>query len=403
MKRTTLLVAATSMSLLLAACQGNTLFSNGSSASPPTDVKVVAGDSRVTVTWTAASNVDYWLFYAPGASVTPDNWGFLGGKTVMNASSPTVVTGLTNGTTYSFTVNGRIDKGPGGAGSTAIAVVPRLAGGIWTAGALLGNSLNGAAYGSAFVAVGDGGVMYSSTDGMTWKALTNPAAPSKLNAAIYGGIYVAAGANGVILYSSDATTWTQAPSNPLNEFTALAGSGAGYLAVGKAGVISTSSNGQTWTAPTTLGGGVNLNGAIYGNSKWVVVGDAGTILTSADALTWTAVASGTPSKLTSVTYGLNAATGAALFVATGAAGALLTSADGVTWTARATPTTNNLNSVVYGRQFIAAGDSGTVLTSTDGVNWQAQTSGTVGNLNAIAFNAYGYTAVGASGTNLTAY
>lgn len=90
-----------------------------------------------------------------------------------NAVSPMVVSNLTNGTLYSFTVNGRIDGGPGGTGSPAVTAIPRLAGGIWVVGTPIGSTnINGIAYGTFFVAVGDSGALFTSTDGINWVAPT---------------------------------------------------------------------------------------------------------------------------------------------------------------------------------------------------------------------------------------
>ena len=60
----------------------------------------------------------YWLFYAPSTSITSTDWiNIPGSRALLNVTSPYVVTGLANGYTYSFTVNGRNGDGPGGAGN----------------------------------------------------------------------------------------------------------------------------------------------------------------------------------------------------------------------------------------------------------------------------------------------
>ncbi len=406
MKRFNRLIAAATASLLLAGC-GN--FSNkGSSANPPTDVNVVPGDGVITVTWTMTSNVQYWLFYAPTNLITKANWTTVGGKALIGSRSPTVISGLANGTIYSVMIDGRIDGGPGGTASPSISAVPRLAGATWTVGAPLAAglyNLNGETYGSVFVAVGDSGQMFSSPDGTTWTPLANPTAPVNLNAAVYyGGNYLAAGASGIMLFSSDAVTWTQkAIGNTTNDLTALASNGSGaYVAVGKSGTIVFSTDGQNWNAPITAPGGTDLYGVTFGNGLWVAVGSGGTLLTSPDAVTWTIVTSNTSTNLQGVTFGVNSTTGTNLFVAVGAAGTLVTSPDAVTWTAPAPSTAINLNAVTYGGQFVAVGDAGGVFTSTDGTNWQVQASGTGNNLNAVAHSATGYSAVGVGGTNLFA-
>jgi hypothetical protein len=397
-------LAAVMVSFLLAGCNQ---WSKGSSAAPPTDVKAVPGDGVIVVTWTMASNVEYWLFYGPTPGITTTNWTDpgRGAQVIRGATSPAVFSGLVNGTTYSFTINGRTDGGPGGDGSPSISAVPRLAGAAWTVGGPIAglSDLHGVTYGAVLVAAGAGGALLSSPDGTTWTAPTNPAFPANLNAVLYGGNYLAAGAGGVMLFSADATTWIQeAVGNTANELTALASNGSGgYVAVGKGGTIVFSTDGQTWSAPITAAGGVDLYGVTYGNGMWIAVGDVGTLLTSADGTTWIAGASNTVLKLKGVTHGVSSSTGTNLFVAVGAAGTVIASSDGVTWTALPPITGSDLNAVTYGRQFVAVGDTGSIFTSTDGTSWQVQTSGTSSNLNAVTPTPSGFFAVGAAGTNVS--
>jgi photosystem II stability/assembly factor-like uncharacterized protein len=310
-------------------------------------------------------------------------------------------------------VNGRINGGPGGPGSPSISIVPRLAGASWSAGsASLGTgTIRGATFGATFVAVGDAGAVFTSTDGKSWTAITLPTS-SILYAATYGGSYVAVGQGGIVFTSADAVTWSPQTSGTTIDLYALATTGGSYyVAVGQAGTILYSSGGATWTLPTTspASAAENLTGVVYGGGRFVAVGDQGSILTSTDGgVNWTSQSQASP--LYAVAYGVDTTQtpNVAMFVAVGAAGAVLTSTDGTTWTAQAPISTSALRSVTYGRQFIAVGDTGVVYTSTDGVNWQPQVSSTTNNLLAIAHNSvagapFGYVAVGTSGTNLTAY
>jgi len=388
--------------LLLASC-GN-VFNKGSSAPAPTDVALLPGDGAVTVTWTMAPNVQYWVFYAPASFISEDTWtSIVGAKALINVSSPTVVTGLTNGTTYSFMVNGRVNNGPGGPASPSLSAVPRLAGATWIAGTpLCGGTciLNGETRGSVYVTVGTGGNMFSSPDGVLWTPLANPAPLIDLSAVTYGGNYVAVGTGGLTLFSSDAINWTQQSSGTVNALTAVASNGAGtYVAVGTSGTIITSTGGQNWTAANSVPVSTDLYGVAYGtvngNGVWIAVGSGGTLLTSPDAFNWSTASSNTTSPLKGITFGAN------LFVAVGAAGTIISSPDAVGWTVA--PTVNvDLNAVTYGAQYVAVGAAGGVFTSTDGINWQSQTSGTSSNLNAIAHAGTAYSAVGADGVNLTA-
>src|SRR5205809_142854 len=76
---------------LLAACGG------GSKADPPPSVQALAGDLSVTLTWQAESGVEYWVFYAPDPSISPDNFVTVpGSKVLRNVNSPQTIVGLVN-------------------------------------------------------------------------------------------------------------------------------------------------------------------------------------------------------------------------------------------------------------------------------------------------------------------
>lgn len=396
MKPVRLAVAFLAATLLAAGCG-----KKGAPADPPSDVVVVAGDTRFTVTWTMVPNVEYWLFYAPAPEITKDNWNLLpGARLVRPAYSPAVITGLTNGTSYAFMIDGRIDGGPGGDTTPSTSVVPRPAGGTWTPGTSLGTmQLRGIAYGAQFVAVDDAGDIRSSPDGVAWTQQTSPAAGTALNSALYfSGNYLAAGAAGTIVRSTDVTNWTKLTAATGNELYALSGGGT-YLAVGASGTILRSSDAQNWTTASSSGAvGQHLYDAAFANGRYVAVGQTGTILTSTDADNWTAVTPAvTGDDLRSVAWGANT------FVAVGSNGTLVTSPDGATWSAQNAFGTDTLTSVAYASQFVAVGVGGVVYTSADGLTWQAQTSGTAESLFAVVPGNFGYTAVGANGTNLVSH
>ncbi|WP_196804301.1 autotransporter domain-containing protein [Lysobacter sp. HA18] len=85
----------------------------------PTSASAVAGDAQATVSFTAPSNTG-------GAAVT----GYTvtsapGGFTASGASSPIVVSGLVNGTAYTFTVTATNTAGAGAASAPSNAVTPK--------------------------------------------------------------------------------------------------------------------------------------------------------------------------------------------------------------------------------------------------------------------------------------
>ncbi len=407
------------------------LGSGGSSAPPPNNVVVTAKDSKVVVTWDMVPGVQYWIFKANATGVTPQNCSSMPlCTTSINVTSPATISGLYNGYIYSFSINGRMNGGAGGAGSPSVQAIPRPAGATWTVGTAQGaNALRGVAYGNGkFVAAGDGNTLLSSTDGITWAALTSPAAAgTNLSAVNYNASparHFVAGAGGAILQSADAAvTWTSLTSNTTNPLYALTNNGTGFVvAVGAGGTITTTADsGTTWTVQNS-GTANPLYGVTYGYDStngvyaFVAVGAAGTVRYSTDGVTWTTKnpTSNTAADLKSVTYGA----AAGIFVAVGTGGTVISSTDGITWTPQtaanstspiSSVSTATLNSVTYtaGRRFIAVNDAGNVFYSeylTPAVWTRATvTPATASPIYSVTPGGLlDYSAVGAAGLNLYA-
>src|SRR5450759_3843139 len=130
MTRLLVFIAAMTAISLLADCSNQ-----GKSANAPAALQATEGDTSVVVSFFMDPGVDYWVFYAPSSSLTSTNFNTVpGGKVITNAVSPQVVAGLTNGTTYYFTINGRTNNGPGGPGTALVSATPRIAGDSWNLG-----------------------------------------------------------------------------------------------------------------------------------------------------------------------------------------------------------------------------------------------------------------------------
>ena len=413
MKKVAALVASLVLALLAAGCG-----SSGSSADYPKDFKVEAGDGAVIITWTEEPDVVYWLFWGRGPNITTTNWTTSLGTAVPGVTSPRVITGLTNGQTYSFTINGRKDGGPGGEGAPTQAVVPQFAGGNWRVGEPMGTGRLGGVSGGlspttyVTMALGENGTIYSrARDGVTTNP-TNPTAPAQLNGIAYGTAgWVAVGANGTSVAALDGITWeskaTGVTANLLGITTSSLG---GYVATGAGGTILLGSIGAAWTIVTASGTTSDLYAAAYGSGRYVAVGAAGTIVTSEDGLTWTVTPSGTTNDLRGVAFASittttdGVATTTSHYVAVGKAGTVLHSTDGLAWTVLAPVVgANDLNAVIYGGQFVAVGSAGGIYTSPDGLAWTPRPSGTTADLTSVTRTQTGYTAVGTAGTIVSSF
>lgn len=391
--RAYLLVLASA--LLLAACGGS---SAPSTPAPPVGgLSVVAGDSQVTVSWKETPGVEYWIFAAPNSpNLSLNNWLATAGSTYrLKVTSPYVVTGLTNGTPYSFFMTGRTNTGPGGDATPTVAATPRLAGSDWASSSTLNTGTpTGLTYGSyldiasntvlyTYLAVGNGGKMFRAADFNTWTAIT-PVVNVNLHAAEYSfAKFIAVGAGGTTLYSTDSKIWTQSTKITPQNLNAIAANGSLAIAVGDNGAIVTSKDAITWTVATSVPSTSNLYGISYTSAgNWVAVGAGGTILTSGDGLTWTAQKSGSSADLKGVGSMTNFTNNVTSyqFVVVGANGTILSSPDAVSWTAQSANTKANLNALSTTNQFLAVGSEGTVLISMDGITWKSQASQTTANL-----------------------
>lgn len=164
----------------------------------------------------------------------------------------------------------------------------------WTMGALPAGStpLHGVIAGNRLVGLGEGGHLYSSTDGKSWSALTTITSVGTLNAGAYGNSrYVAVGDKGYIAASGDSVAWLAGQvvvvgGAPIN-LHGVAWTGTMFVAVGDNGLITTSKDGSAWTKPATsaVSGPLRSVAASTGG-EIVIVGDNG-IETSEDGVHWT--------------------------------------------------------------------------------------------------------------------
>ena len=287
------------------------------------------------------------------------------------------------------------------------------------------NGLNAIANnGTTAVAVGDGGTIRSSIDGITWSTRTVPEFASNI-------------------YFQDIT-WDG------SKFIAV-GTDYNFTINGWVSVIYTSSDGATWTR-RLLGttSGTELRAVSYGSSHYIAVGDSGTVLRSTDGTTWNTI---TISGITTSQSFEGVAWNGSLYVITGYTGSnggvkVFSSPDGSTWTDRSTgagvDTWQDLRKIKWlNDRFIASGwysglrtsiDNGQTFTTTrihreenpamaygdgiyftagidqdnsnadidvlsmNGVSWFSQAAPTTDNRNSATFFKHTFITVGANGS-----
>ncbi|HXF45291.1 MAG TPA: hypothetical protein VNK91_04145 [Burkholderiaceae bacterium] len=423
---------ALAAALVVAACGGN-----GEPAPAPTGVAATVGDGIVTVSWNDDPGVQYWLFVSANSGLTTENFNqFPDTRVLRNARSPTSLCGYPNGRTQYFTLNGRIDGGPGGPGSPTLAATPRAAGASWNAGAALAADLAGVGYAplttctatalpsGIFVAVGPNAAIFSSTDGRNFTARSAPAGfAADLNAvAAYtaslnnpsapNSKIVAVGAGASALVSSDGVTWTVGSAYNAGSpaWRAITVYGATFIAVGDAGAIATTTDGLTWTARTS-NTSADLTGIACSSTHCIAVGAGGAYVVSTDAgATWTASTIAGAPALRKIGYGNfnnnEGSTSVAIntFVAVGDGGVIARSTDaGATWTTATVAGAGNFAGIGYTTRFVALDTAGNAFASVDGQSWSALSVTGITGVRALTGTGFGYVAVGAGGVNASAF
>ena len=402
---------ALASAIILAACGGN---SSSIPAPPEGGIVATAGDSQITISWKERPGVEDWLFAAPNTpNLSLNSWLATAGSTSkLKITSPYVVTGLSNGTPYSFFITSRISNGPGSEATPTVTATPRLAGIDWTSGVNLNTGTQtGLSFGSyvdtasntfkyVYLAVGNGGRMLRASTIDAWTAIT-PVVSTNLNGSTFGfAKFIAAGDAGQVIYSTDTQTWVKATSITAQNLNAISNNGIIAIAVGNNGTIITSKDAITWTAATTVPTSAHLYGVAYTTADtWIAVGAGGALLTSTDGATWKAQSSNTTADLKAVgalaSYVNNTAT--YTFVVVGSNGTILSSSDAITWVTRSSSTTANLNDLSSLNQFTAVGANGSILTSQDGVTWTSKNSNTTAELKTVLRSENQYIAVNSSG------
>ncbi|MFC4598572.1 S-layer homology domain-containing protein [Cohnella hongkongensis] len=254
-----------------------------------------------------------------------------------------------------------------------------------------------------WVAVGEGGTILASEDGSAWTVRASGVA-NNLNGVVYSGSrFVAVGDGGAIVHSADGEIWTKVQNPPsTNNLTGVTYSpGAGFVAVGPQGTVWGSSNGSDWTLQNSgVAPNLSITDVVYGDAGFTAVGFSGTILASVDGTNWT---SQSP-PLVRHYYGVNYVDGG-LFI-TGGNASIVDSPDGESWTGQLLDLPNkgqiSLRAAAYGNGvYVAVGDWGTIVTSADGANWVQRNRGTGYMLSDVAYHDGIYVSVGLNGVILT--
>ncbi len=134
--------------------------------------------------------------------------------------------------------------------------------------------------------VGDGGIVYSSTDGVKWDQRRVGGPNDGLQDVIwFDSLFVAVGMNGTLIVSSNGTDWRWVGIDDLANMTGLAESDSLIVAVGEGGSIYVSDDGINWVLHRQDATEA-FSDVAFRDSTWVACTDNGRVRWSKDAITW---------------------------------------------------------------------------------------------------------------------
>lgn len=259
-----------------------------------------------------------------------------------------------------------------GLAATAVAATLGCGGG----GEESGLQLNAVTYANGlFITVGESDQAYANP-GTGWTPF--PTGVPSLQDVTYfarSGLFVAVGGGGAIVTSTDGVAWAQQNVPTSFNLNGVAAGDALVIAVGDGGTILSSADGATWVARNS-GTDATLSGVTVGGGLVVAVGVAGTVVVSDDAgLTWDPTFSGLTNDLNAVAYGV--VSGVGTWVAVGQDGIILRGETPLSWEVEGDNVLPTFNDVIFTQGlFIVVGNEGNILTSADGESYAASVSNT---------------------------
>lgn len=139
-----------------------------------------------------------------------------------------------------------------------------------------------------FVAVGDGGVIHTSTDGVTWDVGQRPVTSTLRKVIFANGQFVAVGDNSAIAVSPDGNSWTSVNLGTTGTLYSVTYGNGVYAACGQYGLLLISTNGLDWSIHT-VGLAADLNWITFGNGVFILPApnQQMAVQVSSDLITWT--------------------------------------------------------------------------------------------------------------------
>jgi hypothetical protein len=289
--------------------------------------------------------------------------------------------------------------------STQPGVLNCLRGTHQVSGACTPNQLRAVTYGAGkFVAVGDEGVIVTSSDGRTWNEPVSGSASNLLGVTFGGSQFVAVGAGGTILTSADGTIWTPRTSSVPTDLQAVAFGNGVFVAVGWSLTIVTSADGLTWTEAYS-GTGVWQDVAFAG-SEFVAVNRTGGVMVSVDTVNWTLAIAGNTTSDTGFCAVTDGPGGNVLALDYSGHVKLSSNASSTTFAVEAdlwaVLVVESCDVINDAGTLVATSTDGELLASSDGKTWSRVPGLGAAGLRSLAFAGTHVVGVGANGAVLNA-
>jgi hypothetical protein len=198
-----------------------------------------------------------------------------------------------------------------------------------------------------FVAVGQSGVVYTSSDGITWENRSSGTTQTLNGVQYANGLFVAVGEQGTIRTSSDGITWTSRDASVSVGFKDITYGNQQFIAIGAysgSNYLYKSSDGINWTYTSstveTKTWGNNVvsylyrSGISYSEGRFLLTANIGTLKTSTDGSSWSSLNTGEVSVGSNVNVQQfeKAISNNGTIVVVGARRNLVSSDNGSTWT-----------------------------------------------------------------------
>jgi len=136
------------------------------------------------------------------------------------------------------------------------------------------------------VAVGDGGIIFSSTDGCHWTEQRENGPNDALSDIVWtGDQFIVVGWNATLISSPDGITWTWIGIDPHSHLYSVAASDTLLIAVGSSSNVYSSRDGIEWS-PLNTGITEDVFAVNYANDLWLIGAGNGQCYRSVDGITW---------------------------------------------------------------------------------------------------------------------